>query len=461
MKHHHLRLLLLSLAVGGSSSVFAQSNDLSYIFTARPKYTFSAALKIRTSGANVKFGNLGTIPASPTIQYQTDTTGKLLTDSNGAYIPNYNYQDGFVNTDAVRASETASTTSTKVGTVTTTTTNSVTRSADGKRYLPTTTVVVVDAPDPADPSKNTTTTTTTTTGDFLAYQTGQTRAWGYLAASQVVNGAIDMHNYSSNSEGVSREAESGASGGFDLQLARELGQIGKKGQWGFSFSLGVNDFNAKSSGRINAALITQTAHFSLLGQTAPTAPYSAPSATDFIPTINGVAQPPTQATETTVPLGVTPVTDTPVSTPGAAHINGIWKAKGAYYMMRLGPSFRYQFTKRVSLFGNAGFAAGYYGSVFSLTEALTIPEGVPNRLSSDNVTPQGGPSVAGEVRDRNVKLGYYGELNVEFWMTFRTGLFAGVVYERLGKFRQTLGGRTADVDIGGGAAVRIGIINRF
>lgn len=461
MKHHHLRLLLLSLAVGGSSSAFAQSNDLSYIFTARPKYTFSAALKIRTSGANVKFGNLGTIPQRPTIQYQTDpATGALLKDSKGNYIPNYIFQDGSVNTDAVRASETTHDpvpTTDANGKVTGSTQAIATPTNGGLRYA--TSTVTIDNSDPANVK-----TTVTTTGDFLAYQAGQTRTWGFQDASQVVNGSIDMHSYSSNSEGATREAESGTSGGFDLQLARELGQLGKKGQWGFSFSFGVNDFNAKTRGRIKAALLTQTTHFSLLGQAAPTAPYTAPTYTDFIPTINGVAQPPTQATETTVPLSDTPITDNPVSTPGGANVDGTWKVKGAYYMMRLGPSFRYQLTKRVSFFGNAGFAAGYYGSVFSLTESLAIPEGVPNSTTTNSsgvVSPAPGPSVSGEIRDRSVKFGYYGELNVEFWMTYRTGLFAGVVYEHLGKFNQVLGGRTADIDIGGGTAFRVGIINRF
>lgn len=462
MKHHHLRLLLLSLAVGGSSSVFAQSNDLSYIFTARPKYTFSAALKIRTSGANVKFGNLGTIPVSTGTVYTPDATGKLV-------LTGYKYQDGVVAIDAARSTEVSGgvvETKDDKGNVTSTSQYVVTPTNGGLRYA--TSIVTVNKADPANPV-----TTIENTGDFLAYQAGQTRSWSYVDTSQAVNGGIDMHNYGANSEGASREAESGSSGGFDLQLAREIGQIGKKGQWGISFSFGVNDFNAKTSGRIKAALLTQAFHFSLRGQTAPTAPYTGPTYTTFNetdgngqPFIDNTLTPPAQkqnptGLETTVPIADTPVVTDPKSDPGKADIDGTWKAKGAYYMMRLGPSFRYQLTKRISFFGNAGFAAGYYGSVFSLTETLAVPTGVPNRVGSDGVTPQGGPSVTGEIRDRSVKFGYYGELNLEFWMTYRTGLFAGVVYEHLGKFRQTLGGRTADVDIGGGTAFRVGIINRF
>lgn len=463
MKQHHLRLFLLSLAVGGSGSAFAQS-DLSYVFTARPKYTFSAALKIRTGGATVKFGNLGNIPFQA-VDLQIDDKGVPVKDANGKFVAtgNYSFHDGQVRVDGLRPAETTTSTSSVSGTVTTTTTITATPYNNGTRYLSSTTVTTVDSSDPTKTTSN-----TINTGDFLSYEPGQTRIWMYQDPSQVSNGSIDMHAYSSQSDGASKDAEAGSSGGFDLQLGRELGLIGKKIQWGFALSFGVNEINAKTSGRINGTLVTQTGHFSLLGQAAPTAPYTGPSAVPFDET-DGNGQPipdPLSTTtppatlqnptglETTVPLSSTPTLDTTTKA-GAANIDGNWKVKGAYYIMRLGPSFRYQVTKRVSFSGNAGVAGAYVGSVYTLTENLVLPDNVP---LTPGVTP---PGLSGEIRNRDLKFGYYGELNAEFWLSYRTGLFAGVVYERLGKYSQTLGGRTADVNIGGGLAFRIGIINRF
>ena len=462
MKQHHLRLLLLSLAVGGSSSAFAQS-DLSYIFTARPKYTFSAALKIRTGGANVKFGNLGTILPSP--------VGIIGTGSNGlSVLSGYRFQDGTFGFDVARSNQvTSGGTPVVSGTQTTTTTNVATPSADGKRYF---TSTIVDVKDSSDSTKNST--TTTNNGDYLAYQTGQTRNWSYQDASQVENGVISMHDYGSNSEGASKDAKAGSSGGFDLQLSRELGQIGKNIQWGFAFSFGVNEINAKTSGKITATLLTQTTQFSLLGNAAPTAPYSGPTFGPFILTdgngqplpdptsTTGASQTNPTGTETTVPISSSPSVPKTTPTPGAAVVDGNWQVKGAYYMMRLGPSFRYQITKRVSISGNAGVAGSYIGSTYNFTESLELPAGVPNLpTSSTDSTPLPGPSISNQHRKQDFKLGYYGEVNAEFWITYRTGLFAGVVYEHLGKYSQMLEGRTADINIGGGTAFRIGIINRF
>jgi hypothetical protein len=57
--------------------------------------------------------------------------------------------------------------------------------------------------------------------------------------------------------------------------------------------------------------------------------------------------------------------------------------------------------------------------------------------------------------------GYYAEAVGEFWFTPRTSLYAGLSYERLGEYEQILGGRTAEIDLGGSAGIRVGITTRF
>lgn len=467
MKQHYLRLLLLGLATGVASSSFAQS-DLPYIFTARPKYTFSAALKIRPSGPKVKFGDLGNIP------YQAVELVNGTTTPTG----NYFYHDGLVARDGIRGGDTRFPPETTV-TVTNgaiTTTSKAVPYDNGTRYRTFTTVV--DATNPAA-----VTTTTTPTGDFLSFQEGQTRVWTYQDPSQVSDGFIEMHAFSARTEGATAEADSGATGGFDLQLGRELGTIGKNAQWGFAVSVGVNDINAKTSGRVASTLVTETGRFSLLGRPAPISldssgnpiyPYAAPSAIGY-PLVDENGNPfpsaGSQTTtadrlETTTPLGQTPETNVMTTQAGAAQVDGRWQVKGAFYTARLGPSFRYQLAKRISFSGNAGVALAYIGSVYSVQETLLFPNGaLPNgapilRNPLDNSL-RPAPSSNGEIRDRAFRVGFYGELNAEFWLSFRTGLFAGVVYENVGSFKQTIGGRTASVSIGSGTAFRLGIINRF
>lgn len=467
MKQHLLRLSTLGLAASISATAFAQG-DLPYIFTARPKYTFTAALKIHSSGANVKFGNLGTIPY--------EAVERTLTDA-GIVQPtgNYAFHDGQVRTDAKSAAEQQD--AVDAGTTVFT--------QDGKRYLTYNKTAVQDSAGHAVDDPNWTPTYIfDQNGDSLAYQPGQTRAWSYQDDSQVSDGSVNMHAYSAQSNGASREADSGASGGFELQLSRELGTIGRKGSsWGVTFSFGVTDINAKSAGIINSDLKVETGTFSLLGQPAPGAPYQAPTYSDlavvnpdgtplmipvFDETGTQVMNPDgTPATvqkvvtgglETTTPLAQNG-TITNETKAGAARVDGRWQLKGAYYMMRMGPSFRYQITPRISISANAGLAGAYVGSVYSAKETLIFPDGAPILVTTSG--PLSAPGIEGEIRNREFKLGYYGELNLEYWITFRTGFFVGLVYEHLGAYDQNLDGRTASVNIGAGTAFRVGVITRF
>jgi predicted porin len=52
-------------------------------------------------------------------------------------------------------------------------------------------------------------------------------------------------------------------------------------------------------------------------------------------------------------------------------------------------------------------------------------------------------------------------MNAEYWLTQRTGFYVGVNYESLGDYDQTLGGRTAKIDLGSGTGFRLGLTTRF
>jgi len=62
--------------------------------------------------------------------------------------------------------------------------------------------------------------------------------------------------------------------------------------------------------------------------------------------------------------------------------------------------------------------------------------------------------------DKNVLYGYYGALDAEFWLTERTGFFAGVTIEDSGKevvLSSGGSGRRAVVELPSGTGFRAGI----
>lgn len=427
MKHHLLRYTLLGIAGSLGASAFAQG-DIPFILTSRPEYTISAAVRVRTGGANVKFGKLGTA-------YRQYTNG-------GAF----QFDDGYVYPDAQRAEE-------KITGYSPSGLAFVEHSADGKRYF----IYTVSK------DTNGVETGRTLTSDLVAYQDGMTRDWSYDNASQVENGYVNMHYRYATAEDASGEADSGSSAGVDITINRDLGMIGKNFQWGFAASVGINDINAKMSGEVRSTLHIMTQKFSLAGQPAPTRPDD-PTTPDVVESpypytapvygpiygSDGTTVISTLGKELTTPLTVTPEGQPVDQTiPGGALVKGYWQVKGAYYLLRLGPSFRWQIHRRFSLSGSVGVAGAYLGSVYKAEEEMIDPEVKYH------------PGYKAELRMRKFMPGYYGELNAEFWMTYRTGLFVGGVFEKVGDYEQTLANRTAKVEVGSGLAYRFGVVHRF
>lgn len=104
--------------------------------------------------------------------------------------------------------------------------------------------------------------------------------------------------------------------------------------------------------------------------------------------------------------------------------------------------------ERFAVTASAGYAGAYLGTTYKVKETLNISETL---------------SIPFEGEETYSKLlhGAYGEVNAEWWLTQRTGFFLGVTFEKLGKYEQTLAGRTADVDIGGNGGFRFGLTTRF
>lgn len=371
-----------------------------------PKSTLSVGLRVLSSGASVDFGNLGTVPSIRSIAPNSDGNVDRV------------YDNGAVGRDAPRINEVDG--------------NGNQTSTPGGRYQTSTTTDGV----------------TVVTGDFVSYTPGRSRIWGYRNASQAATpGEVSFNTYRATSDGATASDEQGLTGGVDVQLARTLG----KGTGRFQFSLvtgvSLTDINAKTSGMVNSTLHTRTDTYSLVnGGSAPPAPYTGPSFTDFV---NGQGTTVAGGFESTPPISQTISSTTETAVAGAAAVQGNWQIKGAYFLLRLGPSIRAKLTDRVGVSASAGVAGAYTGSKYLVTETIQLQD------VNEPVT------VVEEDTATKFVSGFYADVNVDWMLNERTGFFGGVSMQQLGDYDQSVGGRTAKIDMGNAVGFRGGVNIRF
>jgi hypothetical protein len=238
---------------------------------------------------------------------------------------------------------------------------------------------------------------------------------------------------------------------MEMQLDRQLRRFGRKVTLAFSAGVSLNDITAKTSGTVRSSLRTDTDFFSLNGQAAPTSPipYLAPTSGDITDSSGNILFP--GALETTVPINATPdnTLNTTTTVAGAASVQGNWQIRGAYFLMRLGPTITARLSESVGLSASFGVAGAYAGSRYSVVENLEM---------ADVVQPV---SVTEQSSESKFLPGYYADVNIEWRANQTTGLFGGVSMQQLGDYDQSVGGRTAKIDIGNAVGIRGGISIRF
>ncbi|MGH8019978.1 MAG: hypothetical protein ACREIA_17210, partial [Opitutaceae bacterium] len=288
---------------------------------------------------------------------------------------------------------------------------------------------------------------------------GYTSYWSMLNDSQVLpdQSGIAFHNYSTISDGATVDAESGSKPGFDLELSRRFGGFGKRmsdnrrpGSWGGFLGLGLTDINAKTTGTINATLRSITDVYSLDGATPPTAPYTAPS-TETVTVIGPDGTETSVVINNSILLANQPISRTVTDEAGAAAIDGFWQVKGTYVSARTGVWSRFHISRQLSIRASAGVSFHLLGVDMRYDERLEDETlAVPIRAQEQ-----------GETTSYEA-VGLFGSLDVELWLTRRTGLFASFTYEGLSDdLALTLGGRTADVELSSGAGFRFGLTTLF
>jgi hypothetical protein len=361
------------------------------------------------TGPKVHFGNLGTVPFPNSIALPS------------AGESDRNYADGKVIKDSARI----------LGVSSEVDANGQQTSTPGGRYT------VVDANGVIQ-------------GNFLSYTPGVTRYWSYTNASQVVpvgtGSGIALNLYGATSQGASFEAKKKYSDGFELQVERNLGKLGKRWDVNLLAGLAVSTITGDRTGNVQSTLNVIRDVFSLNGQPAPTAPYTGP-------TYGPLTLPDTTVLpsgyENTTTLASIPSSHTESSTLDGANVSGVWKISGAYFIMRLGPELRAMLTKDISLSTSAGFSAAYAGSTYSAVESFTVT-GIADPVETQE------SSVTSKYFS-----GFYANMDAQWQLNDRTGVYAGVSYESVGSYDQSVGGRTAKIDLSGTVGVRGGISIKF
>ena len=375
-----------------------------------PKNSLTVGFRVLGSGGKVQFGKLGSVP------YNTSVAVPLAGDG-----VNRVYNNGFVNADFPRLNETDS-----AGNQT---------STQGGRYQVISNSIV--------------------TGDYLSYTPGLSRNWSYTSANQalVQPGYIAMSSYSTTSDGDVMNKKQGVSAGVELQFNHIMGKLSKRIEWSLVAGVTLNGINDRTAGDVHSTLNTTTDYYYLNGQAAPaipsTGPYSGPSYGDLV--VDGVTT--TSGLETTVPVSSVPVTvpgaDTVTAVKGAATVHGKWQVKGAYFMLRVGPSVHSQLTERLGVSASMGVAGAYAGTHYTADESFEVPD-VGTTISTSAFSDT-----------TKFVTGYYADLNLDWAANERSGLFGGLSAQKLGDYSQALGSRTARVDLGSSVGLRGGINIKF
>jgi len=262
---------------------------------------------------------------------------------------------------------------------------------------------------------------------------GKTNTWAFQNASQVTDdGFIAFHSYTADiTDTATRSRDSNSNFGMELAVSRDMGKLFKtRATWQLVAGMSINDLTGSMTDKVRANLTATTDYYSLDGQVAPTAPYSAPSSTtenvldssgNGVVNDDGTTQ--TVTTDTTVLLSNTPLRPTPTTLTDSTSVSTRWKMSGAYYTFRAGATVLVPVTSRLKVTFSAGPALLYAGTNYSVTQTYTPETGSEiTDTSSSNTS--------------HLMPGYYADASIEFNLTERTAFYAGALMQGGGSYTQ-------------------------
>jgi hypothetical protein len=391
-----------------------------------PRNHVTVGVRLLSAGGRIDFGNLGERIVDPI-------------PGVSAGLVDRTYDDGAVAVDALRANEKDAN-------------GNQVPLTDGRYFIySTVTQNVVDA------NGNVTGTEQVTkmTGNYLGYQPGVTRNWTAENQTQYAArpGYVGMSTYSAVPAGGGFSEDQGMTGGVELEFSRDIGRMGRRVQWGFAAGVTLNGINSKTAGTVNSTLRTYTDFYKVSGTTQPTLPYAAPFTTVLFDADGSIVN--ESGLEITIPISALPdpTLSSQTDLAGGASVTGRWQVKGAYLMVKVGPTVRTRITDRLGLIASVGFAGAYAGTRYSAYESFRVGTG-DSELELTVDLPEGSTAT-------KFLSGYYADLTLDWAANDRAGLFGGVTAQQLGDYTQNLGGRTARIDLGSTVGLRGGVSVKF
>ena len=248
---------------------------------------------------------------------------------------------------------------------------------------------------------------------------GLTWFWGYRDAAQISAGGLTFQSSTSPLGGLVENASGDPQGGFELTYARELSG-NDKWSWGLASAVGGTELRIRDNRTLVGNVVRTTDLYPVPGGIILLPPGS-PGAFDrpgpLIPggPVAGAGAPPREATL-------------------SGSLAGQRQIEASVYGFRFGPYFTRNLTERISLSLGGGLAVGVIHSDLSVSETLTVGGTVARQVS-------------GTSTKSDVLVGGYVEGRVACQLHDGISAFAGVQYQNVGVFSQTVAGKQADLDL--------------
>lgn len=290
---------------------------------------------------------------------------------------------------------------------------------------------------------------------------GTTNNWAYRFSSQeALDGYIQFHSYSATviDDAPYRE-NMGNSYGLEVVVSRDLPKLGRRVLWNITGGVSLNDIRQGLTTNVGARVTTTTDSFYLNGAAAPGASYATPSSeTVSLVGSDGGSTDYTSTVATTTNISAQPDDRlTVVQDNVEGVLSNRYKIKGSYYTFRLGTTFIFPVTAKFRVSVGLGGLLIYAGTNYSVDSEFQATEELTTITKSDTSY------------DTAVRPGYYLDANLEYWISERSGLFAGAIFQSSGSYTQRVVneevGSEADyssrVDLSAQSGMRLGMNVRF
>lgn len=415
-----------------------------------PRNKVTVGFRLLNSGGQVDFKNLGSV------------LGRLVAPAAAGNVDR-NYDNGSVLADVLRSDEKDSS-----GNQT---------STPGGRYQVTKTVTVNDLD--GEGKVIGTHTEDILVGDYVSFTPGLTRIWGVSTPEQLKNSDyIPFTNYAAVSEGGTFSDKPGATMGVELHYNRDFGRLTRRMQWGINTGVVLNSINGKAAGSVVSTLRARTDYYKLTG-TLPadfSMPFRPPVFETVVDEEGNVLD---MDYERLLSLSVTPdeSRSTQEEIAGGTTVKGHWQVRGAYLLLKIGPSIQAQLSEHFNLSGSFGFAGAYAGTTYTVAETFTVA-GLFDYTKGTNTTNPDGTITTVYPLNENIGItdpsfytstvakfltGYYADLTLEWNANDTTSLFGGFTAQQLSDYDQKLPltSQLAHIDLGSAVGIRGGISIRF